>query len=203
MTKRKVLIILLIALIPAFLIGKRLIAIELQRQAISLNSPFSNETDIEAALNKIDLALKLAPRNYLFYGTKAEFLVRQNKLREANAILRQIFEFKEDYAEGYFFIAMNYERMNLIDSAQIEYQNALDTYYKRIKINKPDKEMLLMERINIGCILRKLGKEKEAQLEFKNLKEEYPEEVQYIELMESQELDFHDEEELEINWRNK
>ncbi|MBI9065302.1 MAG: tetratricopeptide repeat protein [Marinilabiliaceae bacterium] len=189
--KKTILIIFLIALIPTFIIGKRLIALDLQRQAIELCSPFSVEKDFEAALSKIDLALKLAPRNYLFYGTKAEFLVSQKKLKESNTVIRQIFDFKEDYAEGYVMVAMNYERMDQNDSAKIIYQKALETYQKRIEKNKPDKDLLLLERLNIGFILRKLGQDNKAKQLFEQLKKEYPGEMEYIKAIENQELDIH------------
>ncbi len=190
---KTLLIIFLIALIPIVIIGKRLIALDFQRQAIELASPFSKNQDFETAIIKIDLALKLSPRNYLFYGTKADFLVSQKKFKEANVVIRQIFDFKKDYAEGYVFIATNFERMNQNDSARFAYQQALETYEKRIINNKPNKDMLLLERLNIGFILRKLGQDNKARQEFNHLKKEYPAEIENITAIENQDLDIHNQ----------
>uniref|UniRef100_UPI003217FAA4 tetratricopeptide repeat protein n=1 Tax=uncultured Draconibacterium sp. TaxID=1573823 RepID=UPI003217FAA4 len=181
--KKILLIIFLIVLVPTFIIGKRFIAIGFQKQAIELSSSFSKKSDYTEAIEKIDLAIKLAPKNYLFYATKAQILEKQNKFKEANSTMRSIFDFKNDYAEGYVAIAMNYERIGYKDSAYFEYKNALDAYNHRIKKNIEDKELILFEKLNVAVILKHIGEEEKAKNLFNTLKREFPAEVEYIELM--------------------
>lgn len=181
----------LIALVPIIILGKREIAIKYQKQAMDLCPPWEENPDFSAGLQKIDLAIKLAPRNYLFYITKAQFFERQHKYSEAIQVLRNIFDFKKNFAEGYVAIAFNYERLGKKDSAIIEYSNALLAYDYRIRKYTKDPERLFNARLNKAFVLKQSGQIGESRKEFEELRVSYPEEVELINSVELQGYDIY------------
>ena len=188
--KFKIIIIgFIIVMIPIVIIGKQMIAIEMQRQAMELFPPYAFKSDYETATEKIDLAIKLAPKKYLFYVTKAQILENQKKFHEANLVFKQIFKFKHDYAEGYIFVAFNYERMNMKDSAIVEYENALTAYNYRIEKYKDDLDRLFSEKLNRAFVFKQLGYTDKVENEFKLLKTEFPDHIGIIESVENSEFD--------------
>lgn len=96
-------------MIPLGFIVKRSIAIDIQKEAMDLINFGYTQKDKEKALEKINLAIRLAPRNYLFYATKAQILESQGKYREAINEFQKIHEFKDNFAEGYVAIGMKYK----------------------------------------------------------------------------------------------
>ncbi|WP_289056256.1 hypothetical protein [Carboxylicivirga marina] len=177
---RFILIGFIIIIVPLGFIIKRSIAIDIQKEAIDLNQIGY----FDRAMDKIDLAIRLAPRNYLFYATKAQFLEAQRKYSKAIIQFKKISEFKENYAEGFVAIGMNYERLEMTDSAKIAYNSALRSYNYRIQKYDKDRESLYGERLNRGFVYALLGDTASAKLEFDLLKSDYPEYVMFIEQIE-------------------
>jgi tetratricopeptide (TPR) repeat protein len=182
---RFIIIGFIVLMIPIVIFGKREVAIQYQKQAMDLCPPWDDSPDFETAMKKIDFAIKLAPRNYLFHVTKAQFLERQEKYKEANMVMRSIFDFKKDYAEGYVAIALNYERLGFKDSAYMEYTNALRAYNLRIEKYQNDSARLFSERLSKAFVLRQSGKVTQSKKEFEELRLSYPEKVEIIKSIEN------------------
>ncbi len=181
---RFIIIGFIILIIPIGLIFKRTIAIEIQREAIQLYRFGDSQNDLDKAIERINLAIKLAPKNYLFYATKAQILESQKKYRDAINEFQKINEFKDNYAEGNVAIGMNYERLGFADSSKIFYNSALNSYNLRIEKYAKDKEMLYSERLNKAFVLAMLEDSVNSRLEFNQLKKDYPEYLEMIEQIE-------------------
>jgi len=185
--KRKIKFIIvgfIIFAIPIGLIIKREIAIEIQKEAIELYQFGGSQSDYDKAIEKINLAIKLAPRNYLFYATKAQFYESQKKYQDAIKEYQKIHDFKENYAEGYVAIGMNYERLGHGDSSKIFYNYALNSYNSRIERYSGDKERLFSEKTNRAIVYSMLDDTVSSRLEFDQLKKDFPEYIEMIEQME-------------------
>jgi tetratricopeptide (TPR) repeat protein len=182
---RFIIIGFIVVMIPLGFIVKRSIAIDIQKEAIDLIHFGYTQKDKEKALEKINLAIRLAPRNYLFYVTKAEILESLGKHREAINEFYKIHEFKDNYAEGYVAIGMQYERLGYADSAIIFYNSAMDSYNYRIEKYANNKEKLYNARPNKAYVYDLLGDSNSSDLEFKKLKNDYPEYLEMIEKIES------------------
>jgi len=153
-----VLIALVILLIPIYFLVKRTIAIEYQKESIDLFYAISGnlEPDKEKAIEKIDIAIRLAPKNYLFYVTKADMLLKLDKYHDAINELQKIEKFKDDYAEGYMSQGMIYDFLELHDSALFQYNKALDSYNLKIdeyKENVDSQTYLEMNRLFVFILL--------------------------------------------------
>lgn len=179
-----VLIAFLVLIIPIGLIVKRAIAIEIQKEAVNTLSNTSSQSDIDEAIKRINLAIKLAPRNYLFYASKAQILQSQKKYREAIHEFEKIHKFKDDYAEGYIAIGMNYEKIGMSDSAKYFYNISLDSYNSRIKKYSRDRERVCSEKINRAYVYALLGDTIHSRREFDQIKIDYPDNIDIIEQIE-------------------
>jgi tetratricopeptide (TPR) repeat protein len=178
---RFIVLVFIILIIPIGLIVKRAVAIDIQRDAIKLYQI----GDSQKAIEKINLAIKLAPRNYLFYATKAQILESQHNYRDAINEIQKIYSFKDDYAEGYVTIGLNYERLEFPDSANLFYIDALNTYNARIEKYSSDRDRLYSEKVNRAFVYALLKDSVKSKSEFKLLKAEYPEYQGMIEEIES------------------
>ncbi len=145
-----VLIALVILLIPIYFLVKRTIAIEYQKESIDLFYSISGKVkpDKQKAIEKIDIAIRLAPKNYLFYATKVDMLLKLDKYQDAIKELQKIENFKDNYAEGYMNQGMIYDLLELHDSALIQYNKALDSYNFKIDEYKEDSDSQAYLEIN-------------------------------------------------------
>lgn len=194
---RFIIIGFIILIIPIGWIFIRAIAIEIQKEAIALYQFGGSPNDLDKAIEKINLAIKLAPKNYLFYATKADILESQKKFRDAINEFQKINDFKDNYAEGYVAIGMNYERLGYADSSKIFYAFALNSYKLRIEKCAKDKERLFSERVNKAFVFALLEDSVSSSLEFNQLKKDYPE---YLEMI--KQIEIFDKEEDFININN-
>ncbi len=171
---RFIIIGFLIAIVPLFILVKREYAISLQKQAIELYQFSNSPQDYDKAIDKLNLAIKLAPRAYLFYATKADIFERQKKYNEAINEFKKIIEFKGDYAEGYMFIGMLYEKLKMKDSAFFYYNEAYKIYDNRTSKYIKDKDKLFLAEVNKAYTLYLLNDSVKAKEEFNLLKTKYP-----------------------------
>ncbi|MFB6344133.1 hypothetical protein ACE1ET_20610 [Saccharicrinis sp. FJH62] len=170
--KIKVIIIgFVIIMIASFFLIKRSIAIDIQEKAIELKENGKNED----AIKKINLAIRLSPKNYLFYVTKANFLESQKEYRKAIEEYDKINRFKKNYAEGFLKTGIDFEKIGYQDSAKLRYTKALEAYNCRIQDYANDKEKLYSELLNRACVYLLIEDTLQAEKEFKNLERTYPE----------------------------
>ena len=171
-----VLIAFVIIMIPIYFLVKRTIAIEYQAESIDLFYAISDKVNPnkEKELEKIDIAIRLAPKNYLFYTTKAEMLVKLKEYQNAILEFRKIEKFEENYAEGYVRQGTLFDLLKIPDSALIQYNKALDSYNFRIEKYEDDPDKLMMAEINRLFVYIFLQDTTNAHIAFNSLKVEYP-----------------------------
>ena len=177
--KKKILFVLIafvILLIPLYFLVKRTIAIEYQKESIDLFYSISGKVkpDKEKAIEKIDIAIRFAPKNYIFYATKADMLLKLDKYKDALKELQKIEKFKDNYAEGYMSQGMIYDLLKLYDSAQIQYNKALDSYNFIFDKYEEDSDSQVYTEINRLFVLILLKDSIIATNEFNRLRLKYP-----------------------------
>lgn len=124
---------------------------------------------ITDAISLLDKAISIDSTYYLAYANKATLLSCLNRMKESLAAMKAIIRIKPDYAEGYVYIGIIYEKLGLIDSAKINYNNAHVAYCQRI-VNTN----LIEDKINSAFVLSLVDKEKGTK-EMESLIENNPE----------------------------
>jgi tetratricopeptide (TPR) repeat protein len=122
----------IIILIAGLLVLKRNYAFKIYRDVLDITYYAKNENELKKGIQQLDKAIRLAPRNYIFYATRADLNL---KLRDYNQTIRdydRILDFKPDYAEGYLFQGMLYDWIDSDDSAKYCYDISIELYEKRI-----------------------------------------------------------------------
>jgi tetratricopeptide (TPR) repeat protein len=166
---------LLILCIPLFFFMKRIYAIKYQEHALQImNSSFMDSDSIQAeAFKKINLAIRLSPRNYIFYVTKSEMHFKLKQYQQAINELKKIEKFKSNYAEGQIFQGVIYDILQKSDSAFIQYTSALNSLNYRIGRYKNDSILLETAEINRLYLYCLLNDTLQFQLELKRLENIY------------------------------
>jgi tetratricopeptide (TPR) repeat protein len=105
----------IILMIPIGFFVKIAIAIDMHNTAMHKVKVegCDDNASTEEAIMKIDKAIWLYRRNYLFYVSKAKLLCRLKKYHEAIATLNKIEKFKDDYAQGYELKGFIYDKLQL------------------------------------------------------------------------------------------
>jgi tetratricopeptide (TPR) repeat protein len=168
-----------VLMIPISYFVKNSIAIDIHNTAMQkVMTDFHRDTvNIKESINQIDQAIWLYRRNYIFYASKAQLLCYLKKYHEAISTLKQIEKFKDDYAEGYEFEGLIYDKLNLLDSANSCYQKALQANEQRIKDHSNDFEKTKFNRINRAFDIMLLKGKDNAQKELLKLYSDYPNDI--------------------------
>jgi tetratricopeptide (TPR) repeat protein len=180
-----IVIAFIVVMIPLGWIIRGAIAADLQGEAEKLRAFANSQKELDLAMKKINRAIRLAPRRYFYYVTRASIFEAQKKYREAIAEIQKAHKYKPDFAEGYVEIGFNYERLGFPDSAKISYKSAIEAYNKRIVKYSGDREKTYGNRANKAAIFKLLGDTTNANFEFRQLKKEFPEKLELIEQIQS------------------
>lgn len=166
-------------MIPIGYFVKISIAIDMHNEAMhNANEISPGDTNvIKESIKKIDKAIWLYRRNYLFYASKAELLCQLKKYHEAIKSFDQIFKFKPDYAEGYDFQGFIYDKIGLTNSANNCYMMAKVAQENRISKYNTDKEKIKNARIGIAIDIWLLFGQEQGQKELSKLRSEYPDDI--------------------------
>ena len=169
-------IVFIIILIPIGLVLKRLIAIEYQKNALELFylNPGDVKLNKELALKRIDIAIRLTPRNYLFYSTKSQMLWDLDQNSQAVKYLKKSIKLDPTFAEGILGLGMIYDYLRYSDSATIQYENAIDIYDTRLGESDPESYDFANAEVNKLYVKLLLQDTAFATKELKRLILKYP-----------------------------
>lgn len=84
------------------------------------------------ALLYLNKALKINKNNEVAFSNKIKVLCLIGNYREALNCIQKKINLKQNYAEGYFFQGLIYDKLNITDTAQIKYSKAINFFKTRI-----------------------------------------------------------------------
>jgi len=142
-------------------------SIELSNKAVNALS-FEKYTD---ALKYSEEAIKIDKKNYNAYTIKAQMLIKENKLNEAEKTIQKQLEVKPDFAEGWTFKGMINDLQGNQNQAKSDYQKGIDLFEQRILKTDFNKQINVTNKyLNLILIGDEKSKSKmsEIETEFKN-----------------------------------
>lgn len=108
-------------------------AMKLQQQADEAINEMTESKYIEA-LTLLDKSISLDSSYFMAYASKASVLVSLKRYNEAIKVLNFLVnKVKPDYAEGFSFLGLLYDKFGNDDSANLCYQKAIRIYTDKIK----------------------------------------------------------------------
>jgi len=152
---------------------------KISEKSIELNNKAINSISAEKysdALKYSEEAIKADEKNYNAYTIKAQMLIKQNDLSEAEKTIQQQLKVKPDFAEGWTFKGLINDLIGNEKQAKSDYQKGIDLYQKRIQKNNFNKQMnVTNEYLNLILIGDSKSKQKMAEIEnkYKNDKSIY------------------------------
>jgi len=160
---------------------------------LGLYNKTSSREDISSALNSINRAIKCDSTDMRNYWTKLVILNELNLLEEALSLLDRM---NRSYNSPELFLSRGqiYERMNIMDSATLNYNKALLRYDELLEA-EPDNSSLIMAKINTINLLKDVN---EALSELQDYIDEFPEMVELVKFYEM--LENNDRQMQGLNW---
>ncbi len=154
MTKKQIrnISFVILVVILSLIIIKQEITKRIEKKVIENMSSSRDYDLITREIKRLDLAIKLNPREYKYYFIRGELNCRIKKYNIALNDLNKLRRFKDDFAEGYKFQGMIYDWIGELDSAKICYQKALDILKSR-SINESNSVLALDHQRKILLLL--------------------------------------------------
>jgi len=151
------------------------LALELNEKAINrfqnYNLGLNNEIDsLELSIIDLDSALRIEPKNSVFYSNKATILLALNRDEEVLELMQSAIKEIPSYAEGYSMIGFIYEYRKNSEKSQMWFKKALNAYDDRIEQNK----FVVNSKLNKAFLYFFTDGKEAATREFEKLKNEYP-----------------------------
>ena len=152
---------------------------KISEKSIELNNRAVNSISLEKysdALKYSEEAIKADEKNYNAYSIKAQMLIKENRLSEAEKTIKQQLKIKPDFAEGWTFKGLINDLMGNQKQANSDYQKGINLYEERIQKSDVNKQMnVTNEYLNLILIGDSKSKQKMNEIEnnYKNDKSIY------------------------------
>ena len=107
---------------------------KISEKSIELNNKAINAISVEQyseALKYSEQAIKADEKNYNAYTIKAQMLIKQNNLNEAEKTIQKQLEIKPDFAEGWTFKGLINDLNGNQKLAKQDYQKSIDLFKER------------------------------------------------------------------------
>ncbi len=152
---------------------------KISEKSIELNNKAINSINAEKysdALKYSDEAMKADEKNYNAYTIKAQMLIKENKLSEAEKTIQKQLKIKPDFAEGWTFKGLINDLNGNQKQANQDYQKSIKLFEKRNE-NGEFNAQLNDSNIYFSLILigdsKSQNKMKELEKKWKNNKSAY------------------------------
>lgn len=107
---------------------------KISEKSIELNNKAINAISVEQyseALKYSEQAIKADEKNYNAYTIKAQMLIKQNNLNEAERAIQKQLEIKPDFAEGWTFKGLIEDLSGNEKLAKKDYQKSIELFKER------------------------------------------------------------------------
>lgn len=138
----------IILLIASLFVLRQEITNKIQKKVIDNTIFTDNPEVIKKEIERLDRAIKLNPKKYLYHATRAQLHTKINDYASALSDFDNIHKFKKNYAEGYFSQGIIYDWIGKADSASIYYEKAENIYNSRIE-SEEDSALIQNHKLNI------------------------------------------------------
>ena len=128
---------------------------KISEKSIELNNKAINSISAEKysdALKYSEEAIKADEKNYSAYTIKAQMLIKENKLNEAEKTIQKQLEIKSDFAEGWTFKGLINDLSGNPKQAIQDYQKSIELFENR-NINKEFNPQFNDSNIYLSAIL--------------------------------------------------
>ncbi|MEC5157241.1 tetratricopeptide repeat protein [Chryseobacterium sp. MP_3.2] len=145
---------------------------KISEKSIELNNKAINAISVEQyseALKYSEQAIKADEKNYNAYTIKAQMLMKQNNLNEAEKTIQKQLEIKPDFAEGWTFKGLINDLNGNHKLANQDYQKSIELFKER-NLNKEFNPQLNDTNIYLSLLL--IGDSK-SQIEMKKLESKW------------------------------